>query len=151
MLLLGPPTVSVLYCAHLCMKCSLGVSNFFEEISSLSHSIVFFYFFALYLQRLSYFSLLFFGTLHSNGCIFPFLLCLSLLLFSAICRASSDSHFAFLHFFFLGMVLITASYTMLWTSVHSFSGTLSNLTLWIYLSLPLYNHKEFDLCHTWMI
>ena len=29
------------YCAHLCMKCSLGISNFLEEISSLSHSIVF--------------------------------------------------------------------------------------------------------------
>ena len=29
------------------MKCSLGVSNFLEEISSLSHSIVFLYFFAL--------------------------------------------------------------------------------------------------------
>ena len=38
---------SVLYCAHLCMKFSLGVSNFLEEISSLSHSIVFLYFFAL--------------------------------------------------------------------------------------------------------
>ena len=29
------------------MKCSLGISNFLEEISSLSHSVVFFYFFAL--------------------------------------------------------------------------------------------------------
>ena len=29
------------------MKWSLGVSNFLEEISSLSHSIVFIYFFAL--------------------------------------------------------------------------------------------------------
>ena len=29
------------------MKCSLGISNFFEEISSFSHSIVFFYLFAL--------------------------------------------------------------------------------------------------------
>ena len=28
------------------------------------------------------------------------------LLFTAICKASSDSHFAFFHFFFLGMVLI---------------------------------------------
>ena len=28
------------------------------------------------------------------------------LLFTAICKASSDSHFAFLHFFFLGMVLL---------------------------------------------
>ena len=31
------------------------------------------------------------------------------LLFSAICKASSDNYFAFLHFFFLGMVLITPS------------------------------------------
>ena len=28
------------------MKCSLGISNFLEEISSLSHSVVFLYFFA---------------------------------------------------------------------------------------------------------
>ena len=28
------------------MKCFLGISNFLEEISSLSHSIVFLYFFA---------------------------------------------------------------------------------------------------------
>ena len=40
-------TISVLYCAHLCMKCSLGISGFLKEISSLSHSVVFFYFFAL--------------------------------------------------------------------------------------------------------
>ena len=30
-----------------CMKCSVGISHFLEEISSLSHSIVFLYFFAL--------------------------------------------------------------------------------------------------------
>ena len=29
------------------MKCSLGISNFLEDIPSLSHSIVFLYFFAL--------------------------------------------------------------------------------------------------------
>ena len=29
------------------MKCSLGISNFLEEISSLPHSVVFLYFFAL--------------------------------------------------------------------------------------------------------
>ena len=46
-------------------------------------------------------------------------------LFSGICKASSDSHFAFLHFFFLGMVLITTSCTMSRTSFHSSSGTLS--------------------------
>ena len=47
------------------------------------------------------------------------------LLFTAICKASSDSHFAFLHFFFLGMVLILVSYTTSRTFVHSSSGTLS--------------------------
>src|SRR5574340_867340 len=40
-------TISVLYRAHLCVQCSLGISNFLEEISSLSHSVVFLYFFAL--------------------------------------------------------------------------------------------------------
>ena len=73
------------------------------------------------------------------------------LCFSAICKSSSPNHFAFLHFFPLGMVLITAFCTMLWTSVHSSSGTLSDLIPWIYLSLPLYNYKEFDLGHTWMV
>ena len=47
------------------------------------------------------------------------------LLFTAIWKASSDSHFAFLHFFFLGMVLIPVSYTMSQTSDHSSSGILS--------------------------
>ena len=46
------------------------------------------------------------------------------LLYSAICKASSDNHFAFLHFFFLGMVLITTSCTMSWTSIQSASGIL---------------------------
>ena len=47
------------------------------------------------------------------------------LLFTAICKASPDNHFAFLHFFSMGMVLIPVSCTMSWTSVHSSSGTLS--------------------------
>ena len=33
------------------MKCSLGISNFLEEISSLSHSVVFLYFFALFAEE----------------------------------------------------------------------------------------------------
>ena len=49
------------------------------------------------------------------------------LLFTAICKASPDSHFAFFHFFSMGMVLIPVSCTMSRTSVHSSSGTLSNL------------------------
>ena len=54
---------------------------------------------------------------------FPLLL--ASLLFTAICKASSDNHFAFLHFFFLGMVLLPVPCTMSWTSIHSSSGTLS--------------------------
>ena len=46
-------------------------------------------------------------------------------LFLALCKVSSDNHFAFLHFSFLGMVLTTASYTVSGTSVHSSSDTLS--------------------------
>ena len=38
---------------------------------------------------------------------------------SAICNAFSDNHFALWYFVFLGMVLITVSCEMLWTSVHS--------------------------------
>ena len=37
---------------------------------------------------------------------------------------SSVNHFALLHFLFLGMVLITASCTMLWISIHSSSDTI---------------------------
>ena len=33
------------------MKCSLGISDFLEELSSLSHSIVFLYFFALFTEE----------------------------------------------------------------------------------------------------
>ena len=44
-------TISVLYRAHLSMKCSLGVSNFLEEISSLSHSVLVLYFFALIIEE----------------------------------------------------------------------------------------------------
>ena len=63
------------------------------------------------------------------------------LLSSAICQASSDNHFAFLHFFFGGWF---------WFLPPS-SGTLSDLIHWIYLPLSLYNHKGFDLGHTWMV
>ena len=51
--------------------------------------------------------------------------CFVSLLFWAICKVSSDNHFASLHFFFLGIVLITASSPMSQTSIHSFSGPLS--------------------------
>ena len=143
--------MSVLYRAHHCMKCSLGISNFLEEISSLSHSVLFLFLCIDHWRRLSYLCLLFSGTLHSDGYIFAFSpLPFNSLVFSAICKASADNHFAFLHLFFLGMVLITKSCAVLGTLVYSSLGTLSDLIPWIYLSLPLSNHNGFDLGHTWI-
>ena len=72
-------------------------------------------------------------------------------LFSATCKAFSDNHFAFLNFFFLGMVLITATCTMSWTSVHSSSDTLSNIIPWFYLSFLLYNSKGLCNCKVYVI
>ena len=128
-------TIFVLYWAHLCMKCSLRIFNFLKEISSLSHSIFSLCFFVLIAEE---------GFLISPGyplelCIqmgvsFLFYLVFASLVFTAICKASSDSYFVFLHFFFLGMVLIPVSCTMSWTSIHSSLGTLSvrssSLNLW---------------------
>ena len=128
------------------MKCSLGISHFLEEISSLSHFIVFLYSFSPITEE---------GFLISP-CI-SLVLCTSLvylpfsplpfpsLLFIAVCKASSYNHVAFLHFSFLGIVLIPASCTMSGTSVYSSLGTLSDLIPWIYSSVPLYNHNGFYL------
>src|SRR5574340_751575 len=95
--------VSVLYRAHLCMKCSLGISCFLEEISSLSHSVVFLYFFALITGE-GFLISPFYSLELCIQMLIAFLspLLFASLLFTAICKASSDSHFAFLHFFSMG-------------------------------------------------
>ena len=51
------------------MKCSLGISNFLEEISSLSHCIVFLYFFALITEE----GFLFFEMITEEGDMEQFL------------------------------------------------------------------------------
>ena len=110
---------------------------FLKEISSLSHTIVFLYFFALITEEGFLISHCYSLELCIKGVYFSFSsLPFTSFLFSAICKASSDNHFAFLHLFFLGMVLIIAFCTMSRTSVHSSSGTLSDLIPWISLSLP---------------
>ena len=77
------------------------------------------------LRRLSYLSLLFSGTLHSNEYIFAFLLChLFLFFYQLFIRLPQKTILPFFFFFPLDMVLITASCTMFWISVHSSSGTL---------------------------
>ena len=93
------------------MKCSFGISNFLEETSSLSHSVVVLYFFALTTEE-GFFSFFFFeegffksllAILWNSAFRWDYLsfspLLFASLLFTAICKASSDSHFAFLHFF----------------------------------------------------
>ena len=108
------------------MKYSFDISNFLEEISSLSPSVCF-YFFASFIEEGLPVSLLFSGTLYSVGLqsfLFLFSLAFHIFSFLTVCKASSVNHFAFLHFFFFGMGLFTISYTILWTSVHSSSGTL---------------------------
>ena len=81
----------------------------------------------VHLRMPSCLSLLFAGTLLSVEYIFPFLPCLFLLFFPQlfIKLPQTTNHFAFLYFFFCGMVLVTASCKMLWTAIHSYSGTLS--------------------------
>ena len=133
-------TISVLYPAHLYMKCSFGISKFLKI--PLVFPILLFSSISLHcsLNKAFLFILAILWNCVFSWVYFPYLLCILLLFFSQR-KTSSDNHFTFLHFFFLGMVLVTTSCTMLWTSVHSSSGTLSNLIPWIYLSLSLYNHK----------
>ena len=93
--LLGPYH-SVLYRAHLCMKCSFGISNFLEELSSLSHSVVFLCFFALIAEE----DFLISPCYSLELCIQILYLSFSPLLFTyllytAICKPSPDKHFSF--------------------------------------------------------
>ena len=126
------------------MKCSPGISNFLEEISSLSHSIVFLISLHWSMRKafLSLLAILWNSEFKWIYLSFP-PLPLASLLFWAICKALSNIHFAFLRFFSLGMILITASCTMPRTSARSSSGTLSDLIPWISLSFLLCNRKRF--------
>ena len=85
------------------MKCSLDISNFLKR--SLVFPIVLFTSVSLHWWlRKAFLSLL--AVLWNSAfrclylCFSPSLL--ASLLFTAICKASSDNHFAFLHFLFLG-------------------------------------------------
>jgi len=77
---------------------------------------------------------------------------LASLLFSAIYKASSDNHFAFLHSFSWGW-----SWSLPPVQCHEplsivlLALCLWDLILWIYLSLSLYNQKGFGLGRTWMV
>ena len=103
------------------IKHSLSISNFLEDISGLS--ILLFSSTSLHwLPRKAFLSLL--DILGNSAFKWEYIsfspLPFTSLHFTAICKPSSDNHFAFLHLFFLGIVLIPASCTMSWTSFHRF-------------------------------
>ena len=115
------------------VKCFLGISNFLDENSSLSHSIISLYFFDYSLKERFFYLFIFWSLLAIlwNSAFKWVYLSFSPLLFaslvsSAIRKSSSDSHFGFLHFFFLGIVLITP-FCSVTNLHHSASGTLSQI------------------------
>ena len=74
------------------------------------------------------------------------------LLFTAICKASSDSHFAFCIYFSWGWSWsLSPVQCQESPSIVLQALCLSDLIPSIYLSCLLYNHKGFDLGHTWMV
>ena len=132
------------------MKCSLGISNFLEEVSSLSHSIVSLYFFAL---------------IPEEGFLISPCHSLELRIHMGISLLFSFAfHFFSWLFHFQTTILpfcISFSWKWSWSlppvqchkplSIVLQALCLSDIITWIYFSLPLCNHNGFDLGHTWMV
>ena len=117
--------VSVLYHADPSIKYFLDTSSFLEEISVFS--IQLFSSISLHCSfKMAFLSLLALLWNSVFSCIYLFLspLPFAFLLSSTICKASSDNHFTLLYFFSFETTLVTTSCSMLWTFVHSSSGTL---------------------------
>ena len=134
------------------MKCSLGMSNFLEEISSLSHSIVFLYFFVLIPEQ--------------DFLISP---CYSL----EICIQMGISFLFTFGFLFSSQLFVRPPQTAILLYWISFSWgwsqslppvqcheplsivlqalCLSDLIPWILFLTSTYNCKRFDLGYTWMV
>ena len=132
------------------MKCSLGISNFLEEISSLSHSVVLLYFFAFIAEE---------GFLISS--CYSLELCIQILylsfspllftslLFTAICKASPDSHFAFFAFLFYGKEQKEGIFSWTKRLARQVVQRILNTVLW---PSPITAHWvacQQNLCQTW--
>ena len=113
---------------------------FLKRSFSLVFPIVFLYFFALIAEKGFLISPRFFGTLHSNGYIFPFLLCSLFLFFSQLFVSPPQTAILLFGFLFLGDCF---DHHLLYSVLRALC--LSDLVTWIYLLLLLYNHKGFDL------
>ena len=70
---------------------------------------------------------------------------------SAICKASSDNHFAFLLFFFFGMVYLLPPLQFYGPPSIVQVHCLLDLIPWIYSLPPLHIDSRFDLSHTWLV
>ena len=93
----------VLYCAHLCVKCSLVIYNFLER--SLDFPILLFSFISLHCLFKKAFLISPGYSLElciQLGISFPFSFAFSSLLFSAICKATSNNHLPSCFSFSLG-------------------------------------------------
>ena len=119
-----------------------SISNFLKEISSLSHFVVFLYFFALIIEEGFLISPCYSLKLHSNGYIFPFLLCFWILFFSQLFVSPPQTA--------ISPFYISFSWGWSWSlsptqrheppSIVHLALCLSDLVPWIYLSLPVYNN-----------
>ena len=120
-----------------------GISNFLEEISSLSHSIVFLYFFALIIEEGFLFSPCYSLELYFQmGISFLLYIAFNFSSFHGYLEGFLGQPFCLFEFLFLEMVLIPASCTMSWTSVYSSLGILFiSSNPWNHLWLPLYTHN----------
>ena len=131
-------------------------SDFAPQEKKISHSFHFFpfCFFPLFLcivqlRRASYLTLLFILWNSAFSSVYVSLSPFTSLLFSAIYKASSDNHFAFLHLFFLGRFWsLPPAQCYESPSIILQAFCLPDIIPCIYLSPPLYNHKGFDLGHT---
>ena len=119
------------------MKYSLGIFHFLEEISSLSYLL--FSSISLPCSLTKAFSS-FLAILSNSAFRWVYLsfspLPFTSLLFSAICKASSDNHFAF-SFLYLGIVLINASYKI---NIYSVYTIIYNPTYSVYIYIYMYDY-----------
>ena len=120
-------TISVLCHVHPCTKCSLNISNFLEEISSLplllfSSVSLHYSFKEAFLSLLVIVRNSVFSWVYPSLSPLPFISLLS----SAVYKASSDNQFSFLTFLFLGIGFGHCLLYNLQISVHNSSGTLSS-------------------------
>ena len=134
------------------MKCSLGISNFLEEISSssLSHSIVFLYFFALIAEEGFLISPCYSLELSIKMRIsFLFSFAFHFSSFHSYLYGLLREPFCFFEFLFHRDGLDPCLLCKSRTSDHSSSGSLSIRSSPLNLFLTsIYSHKGFDLGHT---